>query len=127
VSTGDDGRTRPFADVLREMSRGRSHDELSVALRRLVEAVEDTGKKGTLTYTITVTRMKDGLTLNVGDAISLKLPEHDRPVSIFWADREHNLTRSDPQQPELWGSHVMPAPVPEGVDPDTGEIKENYS
>ncbi len=125
MSTRDDeGRVRPFADVLMEMSRGSSHRELSLALRNLVEAVEETGKKGSVTYRLTVTRMKDGRTLAVSDEIAVKLPEHDRPGSIFWADDEHNLTRNDPTQQPLF-THIRE--VPAGVDPETGEITEEHA
>lgn len=34
----------------------------------------------------------------MSDEIRLKLPEHDRPGSIFYADDQHNLVRNDPRQ-----------------------------
>lgn len=94
----DEPRVRPFADFLREQAKGHSHEELSEGLRDLVARVLDTGKKGTLTYTVTVEQIKDGDALIVKDEIKLKLPEHDRDSSLFWADRDGNLVRQDPNQ-----------------------------
>jgi hypothetical protein len=89
---------RPFADWLREQAKGRSHEELGEALHDLIGRVLDTGKKGALTYTVTVERLKDGDALVVKDEIKLKLPEHDRDASLFWADAHGNLVRSNPDQ-----------------------------
>jgi len=94
----DEPRVRPFGDWLREQAKGRSHDELSDGLRDLVTRVTDTGKKGTLTYVVTVEQMKDGDALIVHDEIKLKMPEHDRPASLFWRDDDGNLVRDDPAQ-----------------------------
>lgn len=110
---------RPFADFLREQAKGHSHDELSEGLRDLVARVRDTGKKGSITYTVAVEQMKDGDALIVKDEIKLKLPEHDRDASLFWADKDNNLTRSDPNQLTFESLREVPA-----HDPITGEIKE---
>lgn len=93
-----DVTVRPFADWLREQAKGRSHEELGQALHDLVARVQDTGKRGTLVYTVSVEQMKDGDALVVKDEIKLKLPEHDRDASLFWTDRDGNLVRSDPRQ-----------------------------
>lgn len=92
---------RPFADFLREQSRGTTHEELSQALHDLVARVQDTGKKGSLTLTIGVERLKGGRSDNaliVSDSISLKLPEHDRDTSLFFVSADGNLSRDDPRQ-----------------------------
>ncbi len=95
----DEKVVRPFADVLRELSRGDSHDELSEALHDLIGRVTDTRKTGTIVYTIKVGPMKGTEdALLVSDQIKLKLPEHDRQSSIFYADDHGNLSRSDPNQ-----------------------------
>lgn len=92
---------RPFADFLREQSHGTTHDELSEALHTLVARVQDTGKKGSLTLTIGVERLKGGRSDNaliVSDSIKLNLPEHDRDTSLFFATADGNLSRDDPRQ-----------------------------
>lgn len=114
--------TRPFADWLRDQSRGKTHDELSEGLRDLVAKVIDTGKKGTLTLVITVEPMpkSDGNALVVTDEIKLKLPEFAREASLFFADDDRNLVRNDPRQ--LVFDSLREVPPPPGVDPVTGEI-----
>lgn len=112
---------RPFADFLREQSRGTTHDEMSETLHRLIARVRDTGKKGVLQLTITVAPLKgDADVLVVSDAIKVKLPEHDRKASMFYPDEHGNLSRTDPNQLTFEGLREVPA----GVDPATGEIKE---
>lgn len=95
---------RPFADFLREQSRGHTHDELSEALHDLVRRVGDTGKAGALVLTINVKPMKgaDNGALLITDQIKLKLPEHDRKASVFFSN-EGNLQREDPHQPTFEG------------------------
>lgn len=114
---------RPFSDWIREQAGGKSHDELSDALFDLVQKVRDTGKSGSVVYTIKVGPMKgDKDVLVVSDEIKLKLPEHDRKASLFYTDKVGNLTRQDPHQlafeslREVEGGQV--------VDTTTGELKE---
>lgn len=97
---------RPFADFLQEQT---SHGELTDHLHALIEAVQDTGKPGTLTYTVRVEPDKgdpDSM-LRVTDKITTKLPEHDRPKRIYWTDRHGNLTRTNPHQPAFDGLQVI--------------------
>lgn len=98
----DDQQVRPFAAFLQEQAGGKTHTELSEALRDLVARVQDTGKKGTVTLAVHVEPMKgDPRILVIHDEIKLKLPEHDRKASIFFADARGNLTRDNPDQPQL--------------------------
>ncbi len=113
-NTSDDTVIRPFADALIELSGGRTHTELSEQLHDLIAAVRDTGKKGSLTLTITVSRMKNASenTLTVTDDVKAKLPAHDRNVSVFYADADGNLTRRDPNQLEFEHLREVPAATP---------------
>lgn len=117
----DEKAIRPFSDFLRDQNRGRTHDELSEGLNDLVARVKDTGKKGTVTLIVSVEPMKGNEdALLVHDEIKLKLPEHDRGSSIFFADKEHNLRRDDPNQPAF--EFLTEVPAPAGLNPETGEI-----
>lgn len=119
----DDVQIRPFADFLREQARGQTHDELSEGLRDLVARVQDTGKKGTLTLTVEIAPMpKGGGELVVSDSIKLKLPEHERNASIFFADKDNNLRREDPNAISF--DFLYEVPPPPGVDPNTGEAHD---
>lgn len=121
-----DVTVRPFADFLREVHSGRSHDELGEALHDLVARVKDTGKKGTLTYTVIVEPVKgisDDSALTITDEIKLKLPEHDRGASLFWANRDGNLERNNPNQMQFDSLEVVTSPGPDvTVNVETGEI-----
>lgn len=105
----DHDHTRPFADFLRETNRGRTHDELSDGLRDLVARVSDTGKKGALTLTINVEPVKgsEGM-LQVTEGVKLRLPEHARASSIFYASDDGNLQREDPNQPAFDSLREVP-------------------
>ena len=109
----DDPVIRPFADALIEMQGGRTHTELSESLHELIARVRDTGKKGTITLTITVAPVKNASenTLTVSDLVTTKLPAHDRRVSLFFADADGNLSRRDPNQLEFSGLREVPEPV----------------
>lgn len=114
---------RPFADFLREQAKGHTHDELSEGLRDLVARVRDTGKKGSITLVVSVELQKGSdNALVVSDEIKLRLPEHERQASWFFADADNNLLRNDPNQ--LAFESLKEVPAPTGVDPTTGEIRE---
>lgn len=113
---------RPFADWLREQSGGTTHDELGEGLHDLVARVRDTGKKGSVSLTITVEPLKgESDVLIVSDEIKLRLPEHDRKASLFYPDEFGNLSRTDPNQLTFESLREVPGAV---VNTKTGEIKE---
>lgn len=124
MSTYDDDNpiVRPFAAWLVEQSNGHTHDELGDGLHDLIARVRDTGKKGSITLTVTVAPMKENeRMLILKDQIVLKLPEHERKSSIFYADENGNLVRNDPDQYVFEDLREVPAPPP-GVDLITGEV-----
>jgi hypothetical protein len=105
ASTPDtEDRPRDFALFLMEHAKGRSHDDLSAALRALVLAVAETGKPGKLTYTLSIRPQAkvEGAVL-IADTIKSTLPEFDRPESIFFATDSGDLARTDPRQSSLFG------------------------
>lgn len=113
--------SRPFSTWLLEQSGGKTHDELSDALHDLVARVRDTGKKGSVSLTVSVAPLSgDTDVLVVSDEIKLRLPEHDRKPSLFYPDKDGNLSRRDPNQLSFDSLRE----VPEGVNPLTGEIKD---
>lgn len=92
---------RPFADWLREDARGATHTELSEQLRQLAESVTTTGKRGHINLKVTLAPSGIG-TVIVESAVTVKLPEHDKPTSFFYVDEDHNLVRNDPNQDDLY-------------------------
>lgn len=95
------GRTRPFADVLLELDRGREHLDLSRRFQELIAEVQRTGKAGTFAYKLTVKPAKAEGMVEVVGALTVKVPEFDRHSSMFFVDDDQNLTRDDPRQVEL--------------------------
>lgn len=93
---------RPFAAWLHEHNKGRTHDELGVALRDVAAAVKDTGKPGRLTLTIEIRPSKAEGAVTVTDKISTKIPALERPASIFYLDDADNLVRNDPHQTSIF-------------------------
>jgi hypothetical protein len=88
-----------FASFLCTHARGRSERELSEKLRDLVQAVEETGKGGSITYKLSIKPQANAEhAVLVQDDITVKTPTLDRPASIFFADEAYRLVRSDPRQ-----------------------------
>lgn len=96
---------RDFVVVLLEIGGGRLHKRLSEQLAEVTQAVAETGKKGVLTLKIEVKPLPkaDSKTLVVTGSSASKAPESDdaSPTSVFFADDDGNLSRSDPRQPQL--------------------------
>lgn len=113
---------RHFAEWLHDQHAGATHNELSEALNDLVEAVQETGKVGSLTLTVKVKPAARGQVRRVlvSDEIKVRKPEGDRAEAIYFVDDNHNLSRRDPDQPELPLRQMKPA----NMDADTGEIAE---
>lgn len=108
LATPDPGTPRDFAAFLLEQSRGKTHRELSEALRDLVSRVRETGRKGSLQYTLVVEPMRgDDLAVMTSDDVKLRLPQFDRPGSVFYVDDGGDLIRDDPRQASLF----EPAPT----------------
>lgn len=122
TSPPDDDDPRDFGSFLLELARGKTHDELSQALHDVVAKVMDTGKKGSLTLTLGISLLdKDPANgLQIIDEIKVKLPEHDRPKSMFYPDRAGNLSRRDPRQMSF--DDLATIPEPAGLNKATGEI-----
>jgi hypothetical protein len=96
---------RDFASALLEIGGGRLHARLSDQLAEITKAVKETGKKGLLTLKIEVKPVPKASTNTLlvtgSSAAKAPEPEEDSPTSIFFADDDGNLTRSDPRQPTL--------------------------
>lgn len=99
----DTSRVRPLADVLAELNGGRAHATASEQLHQLVTAVRETGKGGSLTVQITVkpAAKGDGSTVLVTAVSKTKRPEAEAQASVFFVTADDNLTRDNPQQPQL--------------------------
>lgn len=93
-------RTRPFADTLRELDKGRVHAELGERLQEVLAAVMDVRKAGVIQLTIKLNPSKAPDMVEVSGVVTAKTPRAGR-TSMFFVDDEHNLTRDNPHQPAL--------------------------
>lgn len=100
-TTAEEEHVRPFAEVLVGIDRGRSHAELSDCLHRLIQAVQDTGRPGVLTYQLKVKPASADGMVELTDQVTFKPPVFARKVSMFFVDGTGNLTSRDPRQTEL--------------------------
>ena len=100
----EEGHIKPFLTTLREIENGRVSDELGEYLHKLVTAVKETGKKGSMGFQLTVEPMKGASeVMQVSVNTQLKSPQHDRRKTIFYADKTGNLSRNDPNQLQFTG------------------------
>lgn len=86
-----------FAAFLAQTGKGRTNRELGEVMAELVRTVLETGKLGTLAYSLKVKRLDDG-TVSIEDEIKTKMPQFDRPASIWYATSDGALSRNDPRQ-----------------------------
>lgn len=106
-STQDTSTAQDFLLFLANLNKGRTVTELTERLQELVGEVGTTGKPGVLTFKVAVkpiiTNKKSGVVtaVTVTDEVTVKLPQNDRPNSIFFRDDNNNLVRTDPRQTSL--------------------------
>lgn len=122
---GEERQLRSFADWLTEQREGSLSAELSAGLNQLVEAVNTTGKAGTLTLKINVKPIskESAGSVMVRDDVTLKLPEGDRGEALYFVDGNANLTRHNPAQPQLPLREVKRVGDVD-VDAATGEVAQ---
>lgn len=114
----------PFSQFMLEHNRGAQHQRASEELRALVAAVQDTGKKGSLTITVGVEQMKgnaDALFTTID--VKAKLPVNAPKAAIFYADDDGRLSRTDPGQLQFDDVKEAPAAA-EARDVPAGEQAE---
>lgn len=94
---------RPFSEWMLTQRKGHLHEQLSEALVEVVNAVVEHDKVGTLTLKVKVAPGGRGYspTVTITDAIVLNVPEGAPESALFFVDDDGNLTRRDPNQPEL--------------------------
>ena len=111
---------RSFLDVLGERRKGRTVDELTQALGELVAAVRETGRAGDIVLTLKVSPIKGHArhAIQIADSIAVKAPKRDRDASIWFADDDNGLHRSDPNQHDLFEQK----PKAVTTQPQTGDV-----
>lgn len=92
-----------FLATITDMRDGELPDALNDALANVLAAVRVTGRKGSLSLTVTIKPASKGSvhTLFLSAAIAEKLPKFEHPESIFYANDQGGLSRRDERQPEM--------------------------
>lgn len=107
--------TRSFHDFLREHRSGATQVELADALNKLVGAVIDEGKAGSMTFIVSLKPVGKSGGLEVSAEVKVKPPKPTAGVSIFFATPENNLVRQDPRQQALELREIGPSLAHRGV------------
>jgi len=106
-----------FIETLRGLRDGKTLTELEEAMNELVEAVRDTGRKGSVTLKIDLTCVTDGI-YETSDNITLKAPWHALSNTLFFGTPDGNLVRHDPRQQDLLlARDIADAPTPSAPAP----------
>jgi hypothetical protein len=102
TDTTEEAQIRPFAAVLQELAKGEIHADASKLLHELIDAVQEHGKKGTLTIRVEVGPIaKDDTSVLIVKGSVESRPPKTPPSSAYYVDNTGNLSRRDPKQPEL--------------------------
>ncbi|MGJ8524301.1 hypothetical protein LMG33818_000009 [Halomonadaceae bacterium LMG 33818] len=91
-----------YIELVRDLRRGETLDELSEELADLQQRCKQTGKVGEIILKIKLRPEKgmDGM-FNVTDEIKVKKPEFDRGATVFFEHKDLQLRREDPRQQKL--------------------------
>jgi hypothetical protein len=92
---------RPITDTLRHIGGGTLIDQASDKLAELVNAVDASGKGGTLTLVIAVKKATRGGAMHIAGKVSLKKPAEEPMEAMLFATPEGNLIADDPRQQKL--------------------------
>lgn len=86
-----------FQDLLTDIDDGKLHTQLTELWPRVVKAVRETNKPGSLTITLNA-KLDRGTMVVVTPKVSTKMPAPATGASIFYSDEEGNLSKHDPKQ-----------------------------
>ena len=108
-----------FNETILQINNGATIAELTEALQQVVAAVRQTGKTGSVTFTLKVTPASKRTTdvLMIESLVRTKLPEAERGMTVFYATEDNRLVRNDPKQ------QMLPLRIVE-MDQPKGELKE---
>ncbi len=92
-----------FPETILQLNNGAAVAELSAALEKVLAAVRESGKPGSITFIVTVKPASKGVTsvVMVESQIKTKLPEPERGMTVFYLTEDNRLVRNDPRQQQL--------------------------
>ena len=92
--------TSQFHNILDMIRFGQLSDELDKAMPELVQAVNETGKVGSITVTLAV-KKGNANQIEITDKVVIKKPEPARESTLAFASEDGSLSRQDPRQAKL--------------------------
>jgi hypothetical protein len=93
----------PFTDILRQVRKGLLVEQLDEQMQKLIQAIDSTGKGGSLTLTVNIKPSKTGgWDKNFAFDIKAKLPARSAPEAVFFSNPDGDLSRDDPDQRPLF-------------------------
>ena len=108
----------PFSQQIAHLSKGTLDAELTEALGDLVKAINDHGKKGSITLTLTLKPESvhgEVKMITVSPDVKVSSPQPQRMSSRMWPTYDGDLLRDDPDQGTL---------DLKSINTETGEIKQ---
>lgn len=95
--------TAPFYQTLAYLSRGSLDGECAEALAEVVKRVRETGKAGTFTLTLKVSKLnaRDEDAVKITPTVSTKLPKLAPYETVMFSTYDGDLLREDPRQQKL--------------------------
>lgn len=92
-----------FVDMLEQLRHGATVEDLGVHLKKLVKAVEETRKEGTLTFTLKIkpAGTEESGHLAVKDKVKITVPQHETKKTFMFAGKGGHLTGRDPRQMDI--------------------------
>lgn len=111
-----------FVHALNMIEGGVASEECSMELNRLIKAVRDNNKKGTLTLTITVSPGGDGRYHLLHD-VKTKLPPKSKYATMVWGTPEGNLQKTDPAQGDFFVTDVSKTANTQVIDTTTATAR----
>lgn len=95
-----------FQDFLTDLDDGRFHEQLCTLWPKVIQSVMETGKKGSLT--ITLSANKEGRMAIVTSIASIKTPAPATEKTMFFVGEDGVTTRHDPTQLPLRHVNLKP-------------------
>lgn len=90
--------------ILPQLDKGRVMGRLSEELTKVLAAVEQTGRAGSVTLTMELKPVPDtdGKQVTVSGKVKATAPRPDLRATLFFVTEDQQLTRRNPEQREFW-------------------------
>jgi len=101
---------KTFSTTLGAIRFGELEEELTKQVKQLVQAVQETGRVGTLNLSLKLRPGKNGGPMEIIDDYKVGMPKPEKGSTLMYPTAEGHLQRQDPRQGELDGIRSVPTP-----------------